>query len=203
MIHTNILYFNEDIDIRICLKNGSKTLLKAWAIVNNTSIPKPEDRYQFIMQNQNLLDPPFRAGSYRIAIKRDPVERFLSTVNMVSLENWNDRWLNSKWNENLKTLIDSNNISKTIENLKANKIKDQHFMSQTHYMGKSSDYDKVYYVHELPELLKWLEKKTKVTTSISDLWVNKAIPKYNNNLSEIDKLKILNLYNMDCANGWH
>ena len=199
---TNVLYFNDDIDIRICLKNGSKTLLKAWAIINNTSSPKPEHRYQFIMQNQNLLDPPFRPDSYRIAIKRDPVERFLSTVNMISLENWNDQWLDSKWNKNLKSLVDSNNISKTIENLKTGKIKDHHFMSQTHYMGKSSDYDKVYYVHELPELLKWLEKKTKITASISDLWVNKAIPKHNN-LTEIEKLKILNLYNMDCVNGWH
>ena len=203
MIHiTNVLYFNNDIDVRLCLKNGSITLQKAWALINQTSVSTTEQRHNIITTEQDVLNPPFRLGSYRIAIKRNPIERFVSTITMMSSDTWTDRYMNSSWNKNLKELIDINDISKTIENLKANKIKDQHFMSQTHYMGKSSDYDKVYYLHELPDLLKWLEKKTKTSTSISDLWENRTLSKHIN-LTETEKLKILNLYNMDCVNGWH
>ena len=197
---TNMLYFNSDIDVRLCLKNGSSTLQQAWALINQTTVPTPEQRHSLIMTEQDVLNPPFRPGSYRIAIKRNPIERFVSTITMMSLNTWTDRYINSSWNKNLKALIDINDVSKTIEHFKNNKIKDQHFMSQTHYMGKSSDYDKVYYLHELPHLLKWLEKKTKTHQNISNLWINKTEKSLN--VTKLEQLEILNLYNMDCVNGW-
>lgn len=241
MYYNNVLYFNNDIDIRLCTKNGSSTLTSAWSAIYN----KPTTQLDLLcrcMKNQDLFNPPFRPGSYRIAIKRDPIERFLSAAFMIKLktwpkkpyENWNDilkdliyntwslksdeTWndilkdlISNTWSQrsyetqhdNLKNLIDLHNFDKTIENLESNKIKDDHFFSQTLQMGHVNEYDKIYYVHELPTLLQWLKTKCKTQAKITTLWSNRNEIDYKNILlSDQQKLRIMKLYADDYANGW-
>ena len=228
----NILYFNNDIDIRLCPKNGSSSLREAWMssyFGGQKSYghgPSSKDRHTLVMQNQDIWDQPFRKGSYRIAVKRDPVERFISTVLYLAESTKHPNYFKLKKSYTDLTSVNLDNIESIIEAFENQILRDEHFFTQSYFMGHPNDYDKVYYLTELPQLLLWLEKKVfkfqtttlwfeKLKYSIADishknpvpfrhLWENKA--KYTDQRVQLtieQTKRIVKLYAKDYANGWY
>lgn len=210
----NILYFNEDIDIRLCLKNGYTTLRTAWQSCydmdyymgrwKTTDMPGAYDRYHWAMKFQDIWDQPFRRGSYRIAIKRDPVERFISAVSY--LDNVK---LEPRYTKNKKSYIDLTNVNKddidsVLDAFDNQTLRDEHFFSQSYFMGHPNDYDKVYDISEMSELLIWLTKKCKPKKPIENTWQNKT-KNTDSRIELTDKqtMRVIKLYAKDYANGWY
>ena len=210
----NVMYFNNDIDIRLCLKNGYTTLKAVWSIKHDLDYykkypfrsdqPIAKDRYHWAMAKQDIWDQPFRRGSYRIAIKRDPVERFISAVSYLDSAKLEHNFLNIK-----KSYIDLTNVNKedidcVLDAFENQTLRDEHFFSQSYFMGHPDQYDKVYYLHEMKDLLQWLEKKIKPELPLTDLWRNKTQGTDSRiTLTDAQQMRIIKMYAKDYANGWY
>ena len=210
----NILYFNDDIDVRLCLKNGYTSLRGAYLSCydpdyiagrwNKIDSPCAYDRYHWAMQKQDLWDQPFRRGSYRIAVKRDPVQRFISAVSYLDSVK-----LEPRYDGNKKSYIDLTNVKKddidsVLDAFDNQTLRDEHFFSQSYFMGHPNQYDKVYDITELPELLSWLTKKCKPKKPIEKLWENKTKDTSNRiELTDKQTMRIIKMYAKDYANGWY
>jgi hypothetical protein len=210
----NILYFNNDIDVRLCLKNAYTTLRAVWLSCydpdyytgkyKKITAPTAYDRYHWAMQKQDLWDQPFRRGSYRIAVKRDPVQRFISAVSYLDTVRLEPRYDNNK-----KSYIDLTNVKKddidsVLDAFDKQTLRDEHFFSQSYFMGHPNDYDKVYDITELPELLSWVAKKCKPKKPIEKLWENKTKNTSNRiELTDKQTMRIIKMYAKDYANGWY
>ena len=211
----NILYFNDDIDIRLCLKNAYTTLRYAWCACGgdieyilsnprNISSPSALDRYVRAMRHQDMWDQPFRRGSYRIAVKRDPVQRFISTVSYLDSARVEPNFLNHKKSYIDLTNVNKDDIDSVLDAFDQQKLRDEHFFSQTYFMGHPDQYDKIYDITEVNELLSWLTQKCKPEVSIANVWRNKT--KNTNQriaLTDAQQLRIIKLYAKDYANGWY
>lgn len=211
----NILYFNDDIDIRLCLKNAYTTLRYAWCACGgdieyilsnprNISSPSALDRYVRAMRHQDIWDQPFRRGSYRIAVKRDPVQRFISTVSYLDSVKVEANFLNHKKSYIDLTSVNRDDIDFVLDAFDQQTLRDEHFFSQSYFMGHPDQYDKVYDITEVHELLSWLTKKCKPEVSIANVWRNKT--KNTNQriaLTDAQQLRIIKLYAKDYANGWY
>ena len=90
----NILYFGNNIDVRLIPKNCSTTLKVLWSQINGLETYLPSDNNPHIIfpnakaersnRERNIKknnDRLFRDNSIRVAIKRDPVDRWLSVLN--------------------------------------------------------------------------------------------------------------------------
>jgi len=216
----NVLYFNNDIDVRLCLKNGFTSLRWLWSnvykeqLLNNyldahlfikDGIMRPNGcstvvRYNEAMKFQDIWDIPFRRNSYRIAIKRDPIERFLSTVNYLDKVNMYDK--DNPFKKKYISLedVDRSDINKVLDAFDNQTLRDEHFFSQSYFMGHPNDYDKVYYLSELDELIQWLCKKCNYV--YIPVKFNQSEGDYPILTSE-QQLRIIKMYAKDYANGWY
>lgn len=218
----NILYFNNDIDIRICLKNAQTTLKRAWQAVydaeylkeyiamgrDGATAPNAVDRYHRAMKFQDIWDQPFRRGSYRIAIKRDPVQRFISAVTYLDKVKLEPNYLRTRKSYIDLTNVDKDDIDSVLDAFDNQTLRDEHFFSQSYFMGRPNDYDKVYDITEVHELLEWLTKKTNPKIPIVDFWANKTKGSSdrqmaNNELTDKQTMRIIKMYAKDYANGWY
>ena len=210
----NILYLNNNIDIRLCLKNGYTTLKAVWSIMHDleyykehsdsSSSPTAVDRYIWAMRKQDMWDQPFRRGSYRIAIKRDPIERFISAVSYLDSVKLERNFLNRKKEYIDLTNVNKEDIDSVLDAFDNQTLRDEHFFSQSYFMGHPDQYDKVYYLHEMKDMLKWLEKKLKPELPFTGLWKNKAQNTDNSvKLTDVQQLRIIKMYAKDYANGWY
>lgn len=213
----NILYFNNDIDVRLCLKNAYTTLRTAWSAIYDVNSydlyikneklavgPGSLDRYHWAMQKQDLWDQPFRRGSYRIAIKRDPVQRFISAVSYLDKVKLEPNYLGLKKNYINLENVNKNDIDSVLDAFDKQILRDEHFFSQTYFMGHPNDYDKVYDITEVPELLSFLTKKCIPARDIKNLWLNKTKGTDSSvTLTKEQEMRIIKLYAKDYANGWY
>jgi hypothetical protein len=218
----NVMYFNTDIDIRLCLKNGYTTLKRVWMScydedyirgkVTKIDLPGTKYRYELAMMYQDPWDQPFRRGSYRIAIKRDPVQRFISAMSYLNNE-WYQRQIKTyklhpfHKENSIKPYIDIeqnyDNVDAILDAFDNQTLRDEHFFSQSYFMGHPNDYDKVYDITEMPELLSWLTKKCKPHVPIEKVWENRTKNTSSRiELTEKQTLRIIRLYAKDYANGW-
>jgi hypothetical protein len=215
----NILYFNNNIDIRLCLKNAFTTFRAVWVSCYDKDhcidyytgkrdkiiVPGALDRYKWAMRYQDIWDQPFRRGSYRIAVKRDPVERFVSAVSYL-----NNVKLSSTYAAHKKSYIDLSKINKDdtnsiIDALDNQTLRDEHFFSQTYFMGHPDNYDKVYDITEISQLLSWLEEKVSNLNPIpfTHIWENKTKGTDQRiQLTDEQTTRIIKLYAKDYDNGW-
>lgn len=210
----NVLYFNDDIDIRLCLKNGYTTLKAVWCHKYDSdfmrknpfdsSAPTALNRYHWAMQKQDIWDQPFRRGSYRIAIKRDPVERFISAISYLDSVKVESNFLNHKKSYIDLTNVNKDDIDSVLDAFDNQTLRDEHFFSQSYFMGHPDQYDKVYYLHEMKDLLQWLDIKIKPVIPITGLWRNKTkeADRYIK-LTTAQQMRIIKLYAKDYANGWY
>ena len=210
----NILYFNNDIDIRLCLKNGYTTLKAVWSIKNDIEYykqkpnklqsPSAVDRYHWAMQKQDIWDQPFRKGSYRIAIKRDPIERFISAVSYLDSVKVEPNFLANKKSYIDLTSVNKEDINSILDAFDNQTLRDEHFFSQSYFMGHPDQYDKVYYLHHMQDLLQWLEKKIKPELPLTGLWKNKTQGSDSRVvLTDAQQMRIIKMYAKDYANGWY
>jgi hypothetical protein len=203
MIHeinpvNNVLYWPNNIDIRICPKNGMSTLKEALRrALNQPYSQGHEYRNKLVNRFADQFDIPYRKGSYRIAVRRDPIDRFKSACEFIQQQR---AW----FIQNGKSLPDiSLDIDEVIDSLENGKIKNNHFYPQTHYMGQLNDYDMVYHINELPKLLDFLQEACKIERSISALHENKTTFKlYNDAISPVQLEKLRKFYSKDFKNGW-
>lgn len=166
--------------------------------------PNATDRYHRAMRFQDVWDQPFRRNSYRIAIKRDPVQRFISAVSYLDKVKLEPNYVRVK-----KSYIDLSDVNKddidsVLDAFENQTLRDEHFFSQTYFMGHPNDYDKVYDITEVPELLEWLTKKTSPKIPIVDFWENKTKGTPDRiELTDSQQMRIIKMYAKDYANGWY
>lgn len=202
------LYFQNNVDVRLCHKNGNTTLKSIWGQLNygienhHLIIPNREQSYENNKLKGNIDNNRygFRKDSYRIAVKRDPIERALSAVKEVigatfyihdpSIDMVEEFFLN--FDLNTEKYILSNDIGFNY-----------HFLSQSWGMGKPSDYDKVYDIQDLDKLIKWLEEDYNYPYKITNRYVNKAKSELKvSDLSQQVIDKLYKTYEIDYKNGW-
>lgn len=194
----NVLYFPNNVDVRICPKNGMSTLKEALRrTYNDSSQYGIEKRVKFVKQYSDQFDMPFRKGSYRIAIRRDPIDRFKSACEFIQS---NYAYYIQHGKELPKI---SNEVDGVIDELENGTVKNNHFYTQTWYMGHPDDYDMVYHIDEMDKLLTFLQQACNIERDITKLHENKTTMKlYNDAISPVHMVKLRNFYLKDFNNGW-
>tara|TARA_R110000868_G_scaffold282471_3_gene542748 strand:+ start:1768 stop:2457 length:690 start_codon:yes stop_codon:yes gene_type:complete len=223
----NVFYFNNDIDLRVCLKNAYTTMRTAWLWCGKTDLRfKDEDyqeilhrytghsghgsspsRYRECMKYQDIWNIPFRRGSYKIAIRRDPVERFKSAVSHLNRTRIHKDYSSEEGKEYIDlTHVTIDDIDKVLDAMDNQLIRDEHFFSQTYFMGMPNDYDKIYNLNEVGDLLKWVQKKCppRLGVDITSLWANKTKDTESRiTLTPEQTMRVIKFYAKDYANGWY
>jgi hypothetical protein len=191
----NTLYFENLVDFRLCPKNASRTVRGFYCQLmfnedKNLSSSERENEYlkniKYIRSNDPFL---FRKSSYKICVKRDPVERALSATKYI---------LKNRLNIIDPTIDD---VEEVLDNISIDL--DFFFHSQTFWMGSYENYDDVYDIQELDLLVKWL---------VNDYnYYGVKIEKKNVSKSNIRSedlsfnilTKVKKFYEIDYDNGWY
>lgn len=205
----NVFYFANNIDVRICPKNAMSTMKKAMRIYRGRDGKDTRDsegrivanykwRYYHVRKFSDQFDMPFRKNSLRIAIKRDPLDRFRSACEFIKREH---DYFESK-NRVLPELSD--HIDDVINDLVDGKLKNNHFYTQTWYMGVVEDYDMIFHIDETHKLLAFLKNACKIEDEVFvSIHANKTNDKlYNDMLTSEQEDRIRELYYKDYKNGW-
>tara|TARA_R110000868_G_scaffold6741_1_gene37691 strand:+ start:57 stop:728 length:672 start_codon:yes stop_codon:yes gene_type:complete len=191
------LYFDNNIDIRLCPKNANTSIKHIFCQLHyNTDIGANTSLRKSLYEGQShlgtIVDSEFlfRIGSYKIAVKRDPIERVLSSAKYI-----------------LKTRLNIINPSiDMIEELlnTADDKTDFHFLSQTFWMGTPDLYDKVYGIHQTEDMIEYLQDNYIWLGKIGDTYKNisdSTIQVKDLAISTINKWK--DFYKIDYDNGWY
>lgn len=216
----NVYYFGPDIDVRLCLKNAYTTLRTAWvayhpAIDTKTFLFNKEgqlfhdgyggtqSRYEDIMRQQDLWDIPFRYGTERIAVKRDPVKRFISAVSYLDQIKIAENHMENKKSYIDLTEVTIDDIDHILDALEKHHLRDEHFFTQSWFLGDKNQYDRIYDITEVNKLLEYLDSKVTMRAPVKNLWKNKT--KGTDKRIELTKdqeIRVVKLYAKDYANGW-
>ena len=190
----NVYYFQNNIDVRICPKNAMSTIKNAAYIINGTP-EKAIERTYAVRKLSCRINPPFRKGSTKYAIKRDPQERFLSA--------W--RYLHIHHGVEMT-------ITETIKALETGEHEyEPHFMSQSYFMGWPEEYDKVFNIDDTKSLLEILWNNSPSDDDLpNDLVVNLRVNNTYNHpdigdtqLTENQRIRVIELYKIDYERGWY
>jgi len=205
----NVLYFGKNIDVRICPKNAMSTMKKAIRIFHGKDGKDIRDsegrqvgnykwRHYHSRKYSDQFDMPFRKNSLRIAIRRDPVDRFRSACEFIQRKR---EYFISKGRQ-LPEL--SLQIDDVLNDLEKGTLKNNHFYTQSWYMGHVSDYDMVFHIDETYKALAFLKNSCNIEHGdFEKLAVNRTRSKlYNDALSPEQTDRIRELYNKDFKNGW-
>lgn len=206
----NTLYWNGDIDFRLCGKNACSTVKVMYRYLHiggidhlkdnwnlySVGTAKRKEIYEGLVRSGVEFEDnyfKFRKGSRKVAIVRDPVDRALSGVKYCYKYELNNQ------QPTYKQIVD------TLDNLEI--LDNKHFFSQYWNMGKYDEYDVVYPIDDLDKLAEKLFKiygksdvlKTypfkKVNTSKSTITAD--------DLPERTVKRLKRLYEMDYENGWY
>lgn len=216
---SNVLYFGDKVDFRLTPKNVSTTVKIMWSSYSGlpwTEQSKSPHRYHphmmsnikrrriAVKENDGRI---FRPNTLKFAIKRDPLERWLSAVNWTITAYRKVREYGEMWSEldvEWKTW-DINRIARLhrdtgIENIQS--VAPDEFVSQYYCNDKVSDYDYVFDVKQFRECHKTLENilGTKISAPKSTV-SNKIWTKKDLTSKSIDDIKLL--YQDDYTNGWY
>lgn len=192
----NIYYFNGNIDVRICPKNAMTTIKHmAWQFekLEETAI----HRVKMVREKCDRINPPFRKGSIRYAIKRDPIERFLSAYRFLK-----------------KDYANTISIDQTLDKLETGDHDyEPHYMSQSYFLGVPEDYDHVYDIKDTNKILNaiWYNRSTTEDDSILESFVQEVHMNKTHDqkhlgafdVTDEQRDRILELYDIDYKRGWH
>lgn len=200
--HDNVYYFPENIDVRSCPKNASASLKQFHKQVINTVYPDNtlqvekvasllekeatngggmSYRWKQILEQADHFDLPFRKESIRMVIKRDPVDRFKSAVEMLQSE----EYFSDNYHVIHKTGLYPESkhyrlyqsVTELLNDLEEGKITDMHLWTQTFYLGDKKQYDYIYDIEEYRKFqrhvlsllnIAWNEKKWYAHVNISN-----------------------------------
>ena len=213
----HVWYLPHDIDVITCPKNGMSSVKRyyyqVWKLYFDEDVAKeqiefvshrggPQNyREQQVWNQCNILNYPFRKRSFKIAIKRDPIARFISAVEY--LENRAKIRRRSE-----RDYVPRGDIESVLHKLEKGEIYDVHLMPQSHFMGTRNHYDAIFDMTELTDMFRYITKKIPEAR-----WGPNLNPHYNkmkktdkkritDNLSPHDILRIKILYKQDYENGW-
>ena len=135
-----------NLDFYLCPKCGTNTIRYAQYVYNGgteTISDHRDDSYSLVSLNRDNVEYiDERATAIKIAVKRDPVERFISAL----------RWHNHKHDLNL-----------SVEDvLSDNTVPEQspHFIPQSYFYGNNPEkYDHIIYMHEVTNMILTLTGK--------------------------------------------
>lgn len=222
----NVLYFPNNLDVRLCPKNGITSLKYALKYIlegkeEATSITATKSwRKEQIKQNGYRDDLPYRENSYRLAISRDPVRRFLSAAEYLNIE-WakqvnhlgEDYLLRPDLTEDDFRDIGQfseaepipNNLDELIEAVSCGDITNTHFYSQTYYLGARGQYDRIYKMSNFTDCLEFIRRRSDSSKSIDKLRANRTHGKIYgtvDDLTQDQKKRIMKIYEVDYDYGW-
>lgn len=191
------LYFENLVDVRLCTKNGNTTLRNVWSQLSTGEDVhcSTSTRKHLIHEAADLgiLEPGvnfFRKNSYRVAVKRDPIDRALSAAKYLC-----------------KVRLGINEPSlELIEELLsiASPEVDHHFLSQTYWMGGSHVYDEVFDLQHLNIMIEWLERDFPYKYPVTVKMHNVSSKTINiSHLSDSTIKRLYKMYEIDYDNGWY
>ena len=178
----NVLYFGDTVDVRICPKNGLSTFTRLYQMLHDDSdIDQAEKRYIDIEQHASRINPPFREDTIKIAIRRDPVERYKSAIRYIHR------------NRDKRFHIDELEIL------------DPHFFSQSYYMGHLDDYDFVFPLSEMKNALSLIFDNVEQNVMSRDdmclMWENRSENDIEFTSEELTTVQ--DKYSIDYIRGWY
>lgn len=193
-ILNSALCFPEGIYIKYSPRAGSQSL-KSLLI----DILFPENNFDFLTQKrllQTIVISNYEA-KVKIAVKRDPVDRFLSALNW-DYENWGrGKYRNTSLCPNDMDLVLEKNgwFDFMFENNK-------HYFPQTFYLKNSYDYDLIFDIQKLSLLVQWINDQ--YNTDFSVPWINSTKKHFTKNMLKDKHIQIIkDKYSVDYDNGWH
>jgi hypothetical protein len=217
----HILYFNKNIDIKFAPKAGSRSIRKYWTAAiaykknidlisywNRINSPSFEDtlkstyipdlhnmfldsKYQKFVDSQ--VNSPFRENSYKIAIYRNPIDRWISACEY-HYQLTKNSYL--KFDYEIDDIIYMHQKGIIIPTI-------SQFKPMTYWLGEDkSIYNATYDVKNINELMQ--ELNILLGVDIDPIWEHRQIyEKYHkSNLTSSQILAIKNLYAVDYTNGW-
>jgi hypothetical protein len=203
----NILYFDKNIDIKYAPKTGSRSIRKYWTAVNAHKKNINPDLYwdkltaPFVKHGskyQNFVDyqeaSPFRKNSYKIAIYRNPIDRWISACEYQYKKTKESLY---KFNYEIDDIIYMHQKGIIIPDIEL-------FQPMTYWLGKNKSlYNATYTTKNINSLMQ--ELNTLLDVHIDPIWENKqAYEKYDKSLLadyQIEALK--QIYISDYTNGWY
>lgn len=213
----HIWYLPSDIDIVTCPKNGMSSVKKfyynAHRKINDRDLDKEHTLYVpirggphhlrelFVWNSSSFREYPFRQGSMRFAVKRDPVKRFRSAVEYMQRRGV----LKTKRSE--RDYRPYKNVRALLDDLEDNKIFDIHLMPQIYFMGDRSQYHHIYDIEDMTHMFREMCRKMRIpwTSSMNprlNVMKSPEVGRITNSLSPTDIVRIKSLYRIDYDNGW-
>jgi len=216
----NCHYFYDDLDFRICPKNATTSIKKVieYSIedkCSNDLMPRLSTRLLkkgllktarvlSVNTHMDYMNIPFRRNSFKVAIKRDPVERFISAVTYMQKQIPDDVY---KVTRLLSETVDYRKLTleEILIGVEEGWINDIHLVPQFYYFGKYNQYDKVYSLEETGDFIKFLinYKPHPVLNNNKrylNIHLNKTTPI---EISSYLKNRIKKLYEQDYDEGWY
>ena len=202
----NVLYFPNNIDVRICPKNAMSTFKEAYRRIygvrteDGLMYGNYNERYENVRKYGYTKNLPFRKNAFRIAVRRDPFDRFKSACKFILQER--AYFLRHNRPNDLPEI--SEILDDVIDSIYNGKMKNNHFYTQSWYMGHPNDYDMVVHIDELPAALAFIEVSCELKPGLLlDLHENKTHLKLNNDAISPEHMeKLHDLYLKDYKNGW-
>ena len=198
----NVLYFPNNIDVRMCPKNGMSSLKELHRITRGVGeYIGRVDRLNKVRTFGDQFDIPFRKDSYRIAVRRDPVDRFKSACEYIVANH--AKYIKNGRGGELPSLDEE--LDMVLDKIETGATKNNHFYTQSWYLGKPSDYDMVVHIDELDQLMVFLNEACELGLSENQLKIhdNKTTMKmYGDALTHMQRRRIKKLYRRDYENGW-
>lgn len=191
------LYFNNNIDIRLCPKNANTSLKYIFCYLHynknmSMTFSRRKQMYEKMLYENKIENGQFlfRNNSHRIAIKRDPIDRALSAAKYILYTRLNL----SKPPINLVEEV-LNNIDFQI---------DHHLLPQSFWMGNSKLYNRVYNITEFNNLIKYLQDNFIWFGQLKDIHKNVSSNRLTvSDLSTFTINKLKKTYEIDYDNGWY
>ena len=186
------LYFPEGIHIKYSPRSASQSL--KLLLIN---ILFPNSDLDFLIQKRILqtISIPNYENRLKIAVKRDPVDRFISALNFDHFI-----WGYGKFE---KTMRCPNTMDEVFQSgwfdfmFKHNK----HYFPQTFYLGESKDYDLVFDINSLKNLVQFLNQIYDSDYSIPN--INSSVKYFRKEMLSQQQLELVKeRYNLDYHNGW-
>lgn len=198
----NILYFPNNIDVRLCPKNGMSSIKELYRIYRgHDEYVGRKYRMDYVKNHSCQFEMPFRKNSYRIAVKRDPVDRFKSACEYI-LANQAKYIKSGRLNE-LPSL--DKELDTVLDKIEGGLLKNNHFYTQSWYMNSTHDYNLIVHIDELSQLMVFLNESSGLGLSPDqlDIWDNKtSLKMYGDVLTEQQIRRIKKLYWRDYESGW-
>ena len=203
----NILYFPNAIDVRLCPKNGMSSLKVALMRVlgregdkfDLLQVGTKRDRIEEIGKFGDRDILPFRKGAYRVAVVRDPVERFLSACEYI--KSGNHEGEDPRKTSDVCELPDS--LDEVIDGVWSGEIYNTHFFRQVDFMGNRAQYNRIFPMSKFGNVLAFLGARAGVDLSM--IHKNETAPVHygpKSALTENQLHGIMRIYREDYNYGW-